>query len=254
MTCSEFEELSGAYALDAISPAERQEADAHLATCATCPHLVAELRSVVDVLPLSVPQINPPASLQEQVVSAVRQEASRPSAPIPFRQPPQRANRKLQNVSLRALALVAVLMIVLLGGLGAWNISLQHQVTSLRQQATQASFSTYAVSGTKQAQGSTGELVYFPAQHLTVLIMHGLPQLQGTHVYQGWLLHMQGQQITGVTSIGLLNVSDGNATLAFSGNVTGYDATAVSLEPGPKATPNAPKGPVVALGSLKHST
>jgi anti-sigma-K factor RskA len=255
MTCSEFDELSGAYALDAITPMERREADAHLATCARCSQQLAELRRVVDVLPLTVPQMNLPASLQGRVMAAVRQEAARPSAPTPtqFRQPPQPRRNRGQNIRLRTLAIAAVLMLALLGGLGAWNISLQQQVTSLQQQATSSGVVTYAVNGTNQAQGSTGELVYFAGQHLTVLIMHGLPQLQGTHVYQGWLLHMQGQKITGVTSIGLLNVTNGTATLSFSGNVSGYAAAAISLEPGPKATPNAPKGPVIALGTLKQS-
>lgn len=253
MTCSEFDELSGAYALDAITPMERREADAHLATCQRCSQQLAELRSVVDVLPLTVPQMNPPASLQGRVMAAVRQEATRPSSAAQFRQPPQSRRNRWQNISLRTLAIAAVLMLALLGGLGAWNISLQHQVTSLQEQATSSSVVTYAVKGSNSAQGSTGELVYFAGQHLTVLIMHGLPQLQGTHVYQGWLLHMQGQKITGVTSIGLLNVTNGTATLSFSGNVSGYDAAAISLEPGPKATPNAPKGPVIALGLLKQS-
>jgi anti-sigma-K factor RskA len=252
MNCSEFEELSGAYALDAITSDERNEADAHLATCARCSQQLAELRRVVDLLPLSVPQINPPEALQGRVMAAVRQEAVRPSAPIPFRQPSQRSRGRLQSVSLRALAVAAVLVLALLGGLGAWNISLQHQVSTLQRQTTQSSVLTYTVSGTNQAQGSTGQLIYFAGQHLTVLIMHGLPQLQGTHVYQGWLVHMQGQHITGVTSIGLLNVTNGTGTLSFSGNVSGYDAAAISLESGPKATPNAPKGPVIALGSLKQ--
>jgi anti-sigma-K factor RskA len=81
--------------------------------------------------------------------------------------------------------------------------------------------------------------------------MHGLPQLQGTHVYQGWLLHLNGKNITGVTSVGLLNAQNGSATVSFAGNVTDYDAAAISLEAGPTATPQAPKGGVVAMGSLK---
>ncbi len=55
MTCGEFEELSGAYALDAVTPAERLAAEAHLATCARCTRLFQETRGVVSLLPLSVP-------------------------------------------------------------------------------------------------------------------------------------------------------------------------------------------------------
>ena len=112
----------------------------------------------------------------------------------------------------------------------------------------------YTVKGTNPAQGATGLLYYYPQQNVTVLVMYGLPQPQGVHVYQGWLLHTNGKSITSVTSIGLLNIKDGTASVSFSGNVSGYDAAAVSIEPGPIATPKAPKGSVVALGSLKHVT
>jgi anti-sigma factor RsiW len=71
MTCDEFEELSGAYALDAVTPAEREAARAHLAGCAACTHLVQELRAVVDLLPYSARQVNPPASLKGRLFKAI---------------------------------------------------------------------------------------------------------------------------------------------------------------------------------------
>lgn len=262
MTCDEFEEISGAYALDAVTPAERQAAEAHLANCAKCTTLLQELRGVVSLLPLSVPQIKPSPALQERILTAVRQEgqgdvAERPQPIIPLR-PGQRVVRP-SRWNPRVLVAAAVLMFGLLGGLAAWNVSLHGQVATLQQQLTAATGShattpevtSYAVKGTAQHQNATGQLVYFASQNITVLIIHGLPQLQGTHVYQGWLLHLNGKNITGVTSVGLLNDQDGSATVSFAGNVTGYDAAAISLEAGPTATPQAPKGGVVALGSLK---
>ena len=82
MTCEEFEELSGAYALDAVTPAERLAAEAHLATCARCTRLFQETRGVVSLLPLSVPQIPPPPSLQGRILSAIR-DASVPTGTFP---------------------------------------------------------------------------------------------------------------------------------------------------------------------------
>src|SRR5258708_39447312 len=75
MTCEEFEELSGAYVLDAVTPAERKAAEAHLATCVKCTRLYQELRGVVSLLPLSAPQVNAPASLQKRIMSAIREES-----------------------------------------------------------------------------------------------------------------------------------------------------------------------------------
>ena len=260
MTCDEFEEISGAYALDAVTPAERQAAEAHLATCVKCTTLLQELNGVVSLFPLSVPQISPSPALQERILAAVRQEgqgdAAERSHPIIPLRTGQRVRPSRWNP--RVLVAAAVLMFSLLGGLAAWNVSLHAQVATLQQQliaatgshATTPGVTSYVVKGTAQHQNATGQLIYFAAQNITVLIMHGLPQLQGTHVYQGWLLHLNGKNITSVTSVGLLNTQNGSATVSFAGNVTGYDAAAISLEAGPTATPRAPKGGVVAMGSL----
>ncbi len=238
MTCEEFEELSGALALDAVTPVERQAAEAHLATCTRCTHLFKELRKVVTLLPLSVPQVSPSPALKERILAAIRQESRR------IRGQPGGLSKR-QRWTQRILVAVAVLMLCLFSGMTAWNISLNQQVTALQEQAT-----GYIVRGTSQDKGATGQLMYYPKQNTTVLIVSGLPQLKGVHVYQGWLVHLKGTRFTGITSIGLLNVRNGSASLSFSGNVTGYDALIISVEPGPTATPTTPKGDVVALGTL----
>ncbi len=255
MTCQEFEEISGAYALDAVTSSERQKAEAHLATCARCRGLLQELRGAVTFLPLAVQQVEPPDSLWERLLPTLQQESKFPAA-LPI-QPRPRTRRKAW--ALQLLAAAAVLMLVLLVGMTAWNITLTRQVSSLEQQLAHVRIQrlghirvlTYQVEGTDPAQRITGTLLYFPEQHLTVLTIHGLPPLQEPHVYQGWLLHLHGKEVTTVTSIGLLNFVHGTASLSFTGDVTRYDAVAVSLEPGPMATLKAPKGKVVAFASLR---
>lgn len=258
MTCEEFEELSGAYALDAITAAERQAADTHLATCARCRALHRELRGVVTLLPLSVPQVNPPPELKERIFAAIRQgDAQSAIQPEIFKQPIPIARARKIRWRPGALIAAAVLMFALLSGMVAWNISLNSQIASLKHQNTLQSVTTYAVHGSNPSS-ATGQLVYFAQKNITVLIIQGLPQLQGTHIYQGWLLHIKGNDISSgikdTTSIGVLNVRGDSASLSFPGNVTGYDGTAISLEKGPYATPNAPKGNIVALGSLKQAS
>jgi len=248
MTCEEFEELSGALALDAVTPAERQAAEAHLATCARCTHLFKELRKVVTLLPLSVPQVSPSPALKERILAAIRQESRRIRG-----QPTRRTKR--QRWTQRILVVAAVLMLCLLSGMTAWNISLNHQVTALQGQvsylsAYPANVTSYMVKGINPNKGVTGQLLYLPKLNITVLTVSGLPQLQGVHVYQGWLVHLKGTSFTDISSIGLLNVRNGSASLSFSGNVTGDDALIISMEPGPTATPTTPKGDVVALGTL----
>ena len=256
MTCKEFEELSGAYALDAVTPAERQAAAAHLANCARCRSLLRELNGVVELLPFAITPVQPRAVLWERIGSDLQ-----PDKTALVRRPgpePRRMSRLRYPLPL--LAAAAVLLFGLLGGMTAWNLSLMQQVTSLQhlthaptQQPAPAKVLTSRVAGTNLAQGVRGEVLSLPQQHLTLLILHGLPPPPGQQVYQGWLLHLHGQKITGATSIGLLNLVHDTASVSFSGEVTGYDAVAVSLEPGPMATPKAPQGKVVAVGALKQA-
>src|SRR5258708_16896305 len=112
MTCEEFEELSGAYALGAVTPEEREAARAHIAGCAKCTRLAQDLRAVVDVLPLSVTQVDPPESLKERLLAEIRKEGSTPARPVPIGQRPRHA--RLWHVP--PLASSALLEFILLFG------------------------------------------------------------------------------------------------------------------------------------------
>jgi len=247
MTCEEFEELSGAYALDAVTPAEREAAEAHLAGCAACTRRLQELRSVVDVLPYSVRQVNPSASLKDRLFKAIRMEST-PTQPIPI----NRGVRPRRSWSRQLLAIAAVLLLLLFGGMTVWNISIQQQNSSLQQQITSLEKEVaslqhqVALDYGLHGSGAAGKLIYLPEQNITLLVIDGLPQLHGTQVYQGWLI--QGKQ---PTSIGLLSMQNGVASVIYPGTIAGYQVAAVSREPGPVASKNVPAGPVVAAGDLK---
>ena len=251
MTCEELEELSGAYVLDAITPEERREADEHLAQCPNCPQIIRELRSVVDLLPLSVPQIDPSPELKGRVLSAISNKNSstvQPTQPIPLTPRPQRQPMRRRSAWQRwgtpLIAAAAVIFCLLSGGLTAWNISLQHQISALAGNTP----ITYAMKGLATNSNITGDVIYFPQQDVTVIKVRGLRQTQGDQVYQGWLI--QGKQ---PVSIGLLNMNNGVATIDYPGNVKAFDAAAISIEAGPQATPLSPKGPVLAEGLIKKS-
>ncbi len=254
MTCDEFEELLGAYALGAVTSEEQEAAQAHLAGCENCKRRLQEARAVVDLLPYSVSQVNPPEPLKERILEAIRREDQATAAqPVQINQRPRR-----RRWGTRLLAAAAVLMLILFGGMTAWNIALQHEVTSLQQQNTaleqrvgslqQQVALIYAIQGSSSAQGALGKLIYLPEQNITLLVMQGLPQLQGEEVYQGWLIHDKQAR-----SIGLLSVENGIASVTYPGNIAGYEVAAVSREPGPAASNNGPAGPVIAAGELKHA-
>jgi anti-sigma-K factor RskA len=249
MTCEEFEELSGAYALDAVTPAEREAAQAHLAGCAACTRRLQELRSVVDLLPYSARQVNPPPSLKDRLFEAIRMEST-PTQPVPINRSARPRPRRSWSTQL--LAIAAVLMLLLFGGMTVWNVSLQQQNSSNQQQMTSLEKEVaslqhqVALAYGLHGSGASGKLIYLPGQNITLLVIDDLPQLHGTQVYQGWLIH--GKQ---PTSMGLLRMENGVASVIYPGTIVGYQVAAVSREPGPVASKNVPAGPVVAAGNLK---
>lgn len=266
MTCEEFEELSGAYVLGAVTSEERQTAQAHLATCVKCTRLAQELGAVVSVLPLSVPQVEPSPALKERLMESIQQE----TAPAPLRPSTRLLTRRRPAWTVRLLAVAAMLFALLAGGVTTWAIALQHQVTTLQTSNAQLSgevsklqevntsqsqqiialrraAQVYAMAGMGAARDASGTLLYLPQQNITLLVLRNLPKLQGTQLYQGWLLHNNRP-----VSIGALSIQNGIASLTFPGAISGYDSAAVSREPGPSPSLNAPAGPVVAAASLQN--
>ena len=246
MNCQDFEELVGAYALGALTDEERQAADAHLAICASCRQTLQECRAVVDLLPLAVPGVEPSAALKERILAPMRAEAvyqDQAQSQRPARKGSPPVIRRTWSTWSTIAA--AVMLCIVLAGMVGWNISLRQQLDRLS--ANSLSVTTYTIHGTAQAAQASGQVVYIPQLHITTLVIHGLPALEGTHIYQGWLIKGDQPQ-----SVGLLNEQDGTATLNFQGDVRGYDSLAISREQGPQASKDAPKGQVVAVGPLKH--
>src|SRR5260370_18584629 len=192
MTCEEFEELSGAYALDAVTPAEREAAQAHLAGCAACTRRLQELRAVVDLLPYSVRQVNPPESLKSRLFEAIRMEST-PTQSVTINRSTRPRPRRSWSTQL--LAIAAVLLLLLFGGMTVWNVSLQQQNSSLQQQITSLEKEVaslqhqVALAYGLHGSGAAGKLIFIPEQNITLLVIDGLPQLHGTQVYHGWLIH-----------------------------------------------------------------
>ena len=252
MDCEELEELSGAYVLGALSPEERQLVDAHLVDCPRCQHMLQEMQAVVNLLPLSVPPERPSPLLGERILARIQagevqgSGAGRRAMPLRRMSYPQKMYRR-PVWTVRLLASAAIIFLCLSAGLSAWNLSLQQQLAHVVA-STNSTYRAYRINGTQETSQVAGQLLYFPQQHLTAFVVHGLPALQGAQVYQGWLL--QGKH---PRSIGLLNLQNGTATINFAGDIRGYDTAAISVEPGPQASPGLPKGEIVATGSLKDA-
>src|SRR5262249_6001643 len=73
MTCAEFKELCGAFALGALDEDERAACEAHLAEAAHegCPEALDVARSTVNALPLALPPVRPRPEIWERIAREV---------------------------------------------------------------------------------------------------------------------------------------------------------------------------------------
>jgi anti-sigma-K factor RskA len=250
--------LSGAYALDALDPAEAAAFEGHLESCESCRDEVRSFRDVVGALAddAAVPA---PERLRTSVLSAITEVRPLPPvvpvvttdhdavASVPSAAVDQLALRRATGAR-RAptwlLVAAAVLAVVAAGGL--WrSASLQQQLTS----ATAMAADVTAVITSPDATTVSGEVagsgraavVLSPSSGKAVLVTDGVPPAPAGKTYQAWFITSDGK----ATSAGLVPSGD-HAAVLLSGSPSGAAAVGVTLEPAGGSSQPTTK-PVVAI-------
>lgn len=129
--CNEYTELISAALDGALSPDQRKELEAHLASCPECAALFKELSALHAALE-DLPPVEPPAELKARIMEAVAAEKV-----VPF---PSRKNDRPSH-RWRWLTSAAVLAIVLLG---TWSWKPWEMTAQTRQPAPAAGMGTAA--------------------------------------------------------------------------------------------------------------
>ncbi len=160
-----YNELTVAYALDALSAAEARAYEEHLAGCATCQDDLAALSATAVALAYAAPPVDPPAPLRERILEAARVERQNV---VPLRPRWARAST--------AVAAVAALAACLVIGLGIWNVSLRSRLDDARQ-ALQ----------TVPLQGANGSVVVGSGKH-GVLVVSNLAAAPAGKTYEAWVI------------------------------------------------------------------
>ena len=111
----ELHELTAAYALDALEPAEERAYEAHLEECARCRDELAGLADTAAALAYAAGEASPPEALRGRILDAARAERTNV---VPLRAAVG------ARPSRRSPAAAAVLVV----GMGMWNVSLQHRL------------------------------------------------------------------------------------------------------------------------------
>ncbi|MFI5248246.1 MAG: anti-sigma factor domain-containing protein, partial [Nitrospirales bacterium] len=151
MTHEELEESVSLYAAGALEKIERQALEAHLLSgCASCHSALKNYQSIAALLPLSLSPIAPPRSLKATIM------AERYPTPIPSEMPPNEPARQsleagewmnhlfppvapARSSSLPWALGLAALLIVVVGGYFAWNVSMQRSTDTSKIQQLEAS-------------------------------------------------------------------------------------------------------------------
>ena len=261
-------ELTGAYALGALSAEEKRALETHLASCAEC---AAEVRAFGDVargLDQAVPQIDPPASLRGRVIARVESLAAKSAVP-PVVSRPQSSERSSGAVW---LALAASLIA---GVLGFYVLSLRDRVQVLqgelvdaRKRAAAAELVVQTMEKRADALQRTSDIVraadvvdfrlqgqglgktasgraFVSRSRGVVFIAQNLPPLEPGKTYQLWVIP-EGES---PLSAGIFAPDSGGvASITTALNVPNPKTVAVTIEPAGGVP--APTGDIYLAGSI----
>jgi anti-sigma-K factor RskA len=204
-----------AYLLGALEPEESESMERHLDGCERCRDELRWLRPAIDLLPESVPPLEPPVDLRARLLAEVRADAAaakaaagpraaHPAAPSPLL-------TRLRGFILRpAVAMATVALIVAVaagyavrGGGGTETTTVVGPVDG-------------SVRATLERSGDSGTLE-----------MVGLKQLPRDDVYQAWV-----QRDGRIEPSSLFEARrDGTASAAIPHQLDGADAVMVTREP-----------------------
>ena len=211
-------EDAAAYAIGALEPDEADEFERHLAGCERCRRDLRWLAPAVSTLGESVERLEPPASLRGELMTAVREEAARPS--------PERT-RRFGGFMLRpAIGLAAVALIVAVG-LVAYDAGGGGSTT-----VTTHSIPGGDVQATLERSGDSG-----------MLELTGLRQLPPSEVYQAWVQRDGRLE----PSSPIAPRRNGTASAAIPQNLNGAARVLVTVEPR-GGSPQPTSAPLVAVG------
>jgi anti-sigma-K factor RskA len=218
--------LTGAYALDAVSGAERADFERHLAECESCAQEVRELRDTATRLALAA-AADPPPALRANVLSQIKSVRQLPpeTTVVPLR---GRSPRDRRTLALRLSSVAAAVLFIAAVALGVVVFRQGQQLDETRAQAAEMS----SILRASDAQvltldkGADGRMtVAMSRSQDKMLLLAEVADPPSGKDLQVWAVH--GDRMV---SAGLLQPTNGDATLAVS-DLGDANQIAVTVEP-----------------------
>ncbi|MGI9062947.1 MAG: anti-sigma factor domain-containing protein [Pseudonocardiaceae bacterium] len=246
-------ELAVGWALHCLEPAEEAVFTGHLPGCDDCRRTVEQTEEVGVSLAMAVPDVAPPAELEERVrrISATAPPGAAPV--VPLRRRPSAAGRSSRAARVLTAA-AAVTLVAVSAGLGvrvsqldAERDQLAGQASALSEVVDRAANPAAERISLLQTDGTPVAMVLAAPDQLT-LVPVGLPANRtGSQVYVLW-----GQGSGAPVALAAFDVAaDAPAVHTVSSMPQGeaFTAYAVSLEPG--RTPPSTPSDVMASGQVE---
>jgi anti-sigma-K factor RskA len=173
----DFQELTAAYALDALEEQDERAYEEHLSTCPQCREDLAAVRETAGLLAYGVAAETPPPALRERILDQARSERANV---IPIR----------RRWALPAAASVAAVAAMAAIGLGIWASSLRSDLSGERQARTGLEQVVSVISDPRSERVSasvgSGTLVVSPTR-AAALILSNLDPAPSGKIYEAWI-------------------------------------------------------------------
>lgn len=246
---NELHDMVGAYVLNALNEEEEEAFRAHLAGCPTCQAEVEQLSRVVDVLPLAIDRVEPPAGLRDRILREV--SPGTPTGGLTVMESLAPARRARRHGPAPWQGFTAAAAAVVLAAAGAWSIGRQSgNNTSPRGTVAMAAVAKALAHGgqVRYVQGAAvpsgvGAAVVQPRRGPAIFIVDGMKRAPAGKVYELWLIRdRQPPRSAGVFTAS----TSGPQVMRLPIRSTGWPTAAITLEPGPKGSAQPTTKPLLA--------
>jgi anti-sigma-K factor RskA len=235
----ELQNAAGAYALNAMSDAERAEFEKAIAGSEQMRAEATELADTAVELGLSVTPVEPPASLRDSILAALattpqlpalpavddpgEHELARPAGPAELK---ARSRWSSPLARLGAVA-AAVALIVGLGFTVRAGFQAQSDMATAAQINQIQAADDYQRLTVDATGGGTATLVWSVGLQQSALLVDGLKGLPAGSTYELWYIDADGATPAGTFDVG----DDGDHSVVLAGDMGLGDTVGVTIEP-----------------------
>jgi len=257
---TEASDLTGAYALNALSPEEREAVEARAAQSEATRNELTELQDTANVLALATDPVTPSADLRARLMAQIAvtpqlapletpaEHELAPAGPVPAEYlSPTELKTQSRWFSRPALALVsaAAAVVVLVGGgvILSGVLTPENNAPIVADKLTQIRTADDAQQAVAPvAGGGTATLVWSGELASAALLADDLPELPAHQVYELWYINEGVARPAGTFTVD----STGDVQQVLDGDMKAGDMVGVTIEPlGGSETPTT--DPIVGI-------